>query len=192
MDHNAYQSPYDQQGGVAFRSMIVLIVAAVVLLLVARWRQPRTPDEWAGRPLPPLEAAGWLNTDGALTADDLRGKVVLLDFWLTTCGPCVAAMPDLASLNQRFRERGLVVVGLTPESDSEVDLDRVMKTMPYMDWPTGYGARATFDHMGIYATPTYVVYDRNGRSTWGGHSLAQAEDAIVAALATAVTAAEVE
>ena len=124
--------------------------------------------------------------------EDFRGKVVLVDFWLTTCGPCVAAMPDLASLNQRFSERGLVVVGLTPESDSDVDLDRFMKAMPYIDWPTGYGAVVAFDQMGIFATPTYVVYDRSGHSTWGGHSLAQAEDAIVAALAKSTQPAEVE
>jgi thiol-disulfide isomerase/thioredoxin len=192
MNHDAYQSPYDPQSSVAFRSMIVLIVAAVVILLVARWRQPQPPNDWAGRPLPPLEAAGWLNTDGALTADDMRGKVVLVDFWLTTCGPCVAAMPDLASLNERFQDRGLVVVGLTPESESDVNLDRFMKTMPYVDWPIGYGAATVFDHMGIFGTPTYVVYDRNGRSTWGGHSLAQAEDAIVAALAKSTQPAEVE
>jgi thiol-disulfide isomerase/thioredoxin len=184
MNHDdAYQPPYDPQRGVAFRSMIVLIVAAVVLLLVARWRQPRMPNDWAGRPLPPLEAAGWLNTDGAVTADDLRGKVVLVDFWLTSCGPCVAAMPDLASLENRYRDRGLVVVGLTPETESEVDLDRFMKAVPDIDWPIGYGAISDFNHMGIFATPTYVVYDRNGRSTWGGHSLAQAEDAVIEALA---------
>jgi thiol-disulfide isomerase/thioredoxin len=146
----------------------------------------------AGRPLPPIEAAGWFNADGGLTADDLRGKVVLVDFWLTTCGPCVAAMPDLASLNQRFRESGLVVVGLTPESKSDVDLDEFMKSMPYMDWPIGYGAVAAFQHMGIVGTPTYVVYDRNGRSTWGGHSLARAEDAVVEALAKSTQPAEVE
>jgi thiol-disulfide isomerase/thioredoxin len=192
MDRDHSYQPYDQQGSVAFRSMIVLIVAAVVLLLVARWRQPGAPSEWAGRPLPPIEAAGWLNTAKPLTADDLRGKVVLLDFWLTTCGPCVRAMPDLASLHQRYRKRGLMVVGLTPESESEVDLERFMKAVPDIDWPIGYGAVATFSHMGIFATPTYLVYDRNGRSTWGGHSLAQAEDAIVAALAKPVGPAEVE
>jgi thiol-disulfide isomerase/thioredoxin len=192
MGYDGYEPPYDQQRAVAFRSMIVLIVAAVVLLLVARWRQPQPTNEWAGRTLPPLEAAGWLNTQGPLTAGDLRGKVVLVDFWLTTCGPCVAAMPDLASLNQRFSERGLVVVGLTPESDSDVDLDRFMKAMPYIDWPTGYGAVVAFDQMGIFATPTYVVYDRSGHSTWGGHSLAQAEDAIVEALAKTTPPAEVE
>jgi thiol-disulfide isomerase/thioredoxin len=163
--------------------MIVLIVAAVVLLLVARWRQPRPPNEWAGRSLPPLEAAGWLNTDGPITADDLRGKVVLVDFWLTTCGPCVAAMPDLASIKQRYHDRGLVVVGLTPETESEVDLNRFMKAAPDIDWPIGYGAIADFNYMDIFATPTYVVYDRSSRSTWGGHSLTQAEDAVIEALA---------
>jgi thiol-disulfide isomerase/thioredoxin len=192
MDRDQSYQPYDPQHGAAFRSMIVLIVAAVVLLLVARWRQPRMPNEWAGRPLPPLEAAGWLNTDQPVTADELLGKVVLVDFWVTTCGPCVAAMPALGSLQERYRLNDVVVIGLTPESAGEAQLEQFLKNRPRMDWPIGYGAVSVFNHMGIFATPTYVVYDRNGRSTWGGHSLAQAEDAIVEALTKPINPAESE
>jgi thiol-disulfide isomerase/thioredoxin len=173
-------------------ALIVLLVAAVALLLVARARQPRSPNEWAGAPLPPLEVAGWLNTDKALSADDLRSKVVLLDFWMTSCGPCVAALPDLASLHERFRERGLVVVGLTPDAITDEGLMQLVNSTPGMDWPIGCGADAAFGAMGVVAVPTYVVYDRAGLSTWGGHSLSQAEDAIIEALAKPANAAEVE
>jgi thiol-disulfide isomerase/thioredoxin len=164
-------------------ALIVLLIAAAVLLFVARARQPRAPSEWAGQPLPPLEVAGWLNADSPLATEDLRGKVVLVDFWMTSCGPCIKSLPDLASLHERFRERGLVVVGLTPDPISDERLTRLVEDTPGVDWPIGHGAGAVFNAMGIFAVPTYVVYDRAGTSTWGGHSLSQAEDAIVAALA---------
>jgi hypothetical protein len=111
---------------------------------------------------------------------------------MTSCGPCIASLPDLASLHGRFRGRGLVVVGLTPDPISDERLTRLVEDTPGMDWPIGYGAGAVFDATGIFAVPTYVVYDRAGRSTWGGHSLSQAEDAIIEALAKPISASEVE
>jgi thiol-disulfide isomerase/thioredoxin len=184
MDHNAHEDmPRQQQHSAMPGALVVLVIAAVVLLVVARARQPRSPNEWAGRPMPSLEVAGWLNADMGLAAEDLRGKVVLLDFWMTSCGPCVASLPDLASLRERFRERGLMVVGLTPDPVTDVRFTRLVEDTPGMDWPIGYGADAVFGTMGIFAVPTYVVYDRAGRSTWGGHSLDDAEEAIIEALA---------
>jgi thiol-disulfide isomerase/thioredoxin len=172
-------------------AIIVLLIAAVALLVVARARQPRPPNEWAGQPLPSLNVAGWLNTDAPLAAEDLRGKVVLVDFWMLSCGPCIKSMPDLASLHERYRERGLVVVGLTPDSITDERLTRLARDTP-INWPIGHGAEAVFNTMGIFAVPTYVVYDRAGQSTWGGHSLDDAEDAIIAALAKRNESAQVE
>ena len=67
--------------------LLVLVFVAAVVLLVIQWRRPRMLDPLVGLPLPPLEAAGWINSEQALSTDDLRGEVVLLDFWMTTCGP---------------------------------------------------------------------------------------------------------
>src|SRR5262245_11845859 len=53
---------------------------------------------------PSLQVKDWLNTDGKeLKLGDLRGKVVLLDFWGTWCGPCRAAMPHLKDLYQKHK-----------------------------------------------------------------------------------------
>ncbi len=167
----------------AFWPLAALLVVAGATLIVLQMRRPAAPDPFVGRPLPPLEAGGWLNTDRPLSADDLRGKVVLVDFWATNCGYCLQHMPALAEFHKRFGERGVVVVGLTQEPPQIADhVQRIVEKMK-IDWPIGYGAGLAFELMGIIGTPTYVLFDRTGRGVWSSHSLDGLEDATVAALA---------
>jgi thiol-disulfide isomerase/thioredoxin len=171
-----------QRGGSHWPLFLLLVLAAATLL-VLQVRRPRTPDPLIGQALPPLEIGGWLNTDKPLTSADLRGRVVLVDFWSTDCPTCVLDMPELAALHERFRDEGLAVIGLTPESDALDQLVRYLNSGTGIDWPIGYGAGFTFELMGVFATPTYVLYDKTGRSVWAGHSLDGVEDAVIGALA---------
>lgn len=64
-----------------------------------------------GTPAPAFSAQ---TLDGeTVTLADLKGKVVLIDFWATWCGPCVRAMPTIQSLHEKFADKGLVVVGVS-------------------------------------------------------------------------------
>nr|WP_180167789.1 cytochrome c biogenesis protein DipZ [Stenotrophomonas sp. SbOxS2]NYU01036.1 cytochrome c biogenesis protein DipZ [Stenotrophomonas sp. SbOxS2] len=80
--------------------------------------------------LPSLSGAtGWLNSP-PLTAEQLRGKVVLIDFWTYSCINCLRAMPFVHEWAQRYRDHGLVVVGVhTPEFAFERDPRNVMKAV---------------------------------------------------------------
>ncbi|KKL71368.1 hypothetical protein LCGC14_2095620, partial [marine sediment metagenome] len=51
----------------------------------------------------------WMGPD--VVSEDLRGQVVLMEFWGYRCGPCIASMPHLVKLNTKYRRRGLVVIG---------------------------------------------------------------------------------
>ena len=67
----------------------------------------------------------WLNSD-PLTMQQLRGKVVLVDFWTYTCINCIDVLPHVKAWNQEFRNQGLVVVGVhTPEYPFERSTDNV-------------------------------------------------------------------
>src|SRR5437879_10930089 len=66
----------------------------------------------AAAPAPELTNASWLNADRPLRLAELRGRVVLLNFWVFTCGNCTRTVPSLVESDSRYTERGLTIIGL--------------------------------------------------------------------------------
>jgi thiol-disulfide isomerase/thioredoxin len=83
--------------------------------------------------MPSLDGAtGWLNT-GPLTADALRGRVVVVDFWTYTCINWLRTLPHVRAWAERYRDRGLVVLGVhTPEFSFERDVGNVRRAVESM------------------------------------------------------------
>ncbi len=101
-----------------------MIAAALALLPVsgalAQYETAPPPPLPAGTPAPNFATT----TVGGkpLTLRSLRGKVVLLDYWATWCGPCQMATPTLESLSRRFGPKGLAVVGMSVDDSRSVGL----------------------------------------------------------------------
>jgi len=75
----------------------------------------------------------WLNSD-PLTADELHGRVVAVDFWTYSCVNWLRTLPYVRAWHERYRERGLVVVGAhAPEFGFEHDLDNVRRAASKLD-----------------------------------------------------------
>src|SRR5690242_12469041 len=99
------------------------VVLLMSLLMTSIGSAAKLPDEG---PMPSLTRAdAWLNSPPLRNAD-LRGKVVLVDFWTLTCINWRRTMPWLRAWAEKYKDQGLVVVGVhTPEFGFEKDLDNV-------------------------------------------------------------------
>ncbi len=88
-----------------------------------------------GKPAPDLQQIkAWKNGDPTTLAD-LRGRVVLLDFWGVWCGPCIRGMPALMDVHDDYANRGLVVVAVHDDSvDSLEELERKLEPIREQHW----------------------------------------------------------
>ncbi len=67
----------------------------------------------------------WLNTSRALTADDLRGRIIVLDFWTLGCINCIHVIPDLAYLEKTFGNRITVIGVHSAKFNNERDTENI-------------------------------------------------------------------
>jgi peroxiredoxin len=97
-----------------------------------------------------------------VTLDDLKGKVVLLDFWGTWCPPCVESIPELRTLHKKYsKEPSFMLIGISSDSDDEVWRDFTAKNK--MIWPQYRDKdRRIQRSFGVRAFPTYVLIDHEG------------------------------
>jgi thiol-disulfide isomerase/thioredoxin len=126
----------------------------------------------------------------------LKGKVILVDVWATWCGPCREQTPKLAALQQKYRDKGLAVVGLSlDEKSDEAEVLKFMKeagvnyTIVYAsDKVSGAFLDGTEDETGSAPIPQLFVIGKDGRvvehliGNDPRHSIARLEEVIAAQL----------
>lgn len=94
---------------------------------------------------------------------DFKGKVVLLDFWATWCGPCAIEMPWFIDFERKYRDRGFAVLGVSMDDDGWKAITPFVKQKK-INYRVVLGDDKTGDQYGgIQALPTTYVIDRNGR-----------------------------
>ncbi len=118
---------------------------------------------------PALAPGMWINSE-PLRIEELRGRVVLLDFWTFGCYNCRNTLPALKRWDATYRQQGLTIIGVhTPEFDLEKDVDEVREQVSSL----GLRYPVLTDNDGetwrAYQTeawPTVVILDKKGRIRW--------------------------
>lgn len=98
----------------------------------------------------------------ALDLADLRGKVVLVNFWATWCPPCVTEIPSMNRLLAKYRQQGLEIVSVDFQQSAE-EITEFVKTIP-VDYPIMLDEDGRLSKQwGVFSFPTTFVVDRHGR-----------------------------
>jgi thiol-disulfide isomerase/thioredoxin len=129
-----------------------------------------------GPPAPELTSTSWLNAPSPLRLAQLRGRVVLLNFWVFTCGNCTRTVPSLVSFDRTYRERGLTIIGIhTPEFPpygGEHDKGNLARALARQGiaYPNAQdNDRRIWSAYGIRYWPSFVLIDRRGTIRYSGY-----------------------
>ena len=114
-----------------------------------------------GEIAPAITAAEWINNEGGSSLADLRGQVVLIDFWGSWCGPCVAQLPEIRRLRDEYAERGLVVLGVHSTSDSSKGKEYIESNN--IDWAVALDdSDQTANAYHVPGWPSLYLIDKRG------------------------------
>jgi thiol-disulfide isomerase/thioredoxin len=121
-----------------------------------------------------------------ITNASLRGKVVLLDFWGTWCGPCRASVPMMIDIKKRFAGKNVKIIGIS--SDDDEDVWNAFIESKRMDWSEYIDLSGrVLQAFKVESFPTYMVLDKDGvvryrQSGLGDHTQGEIEEALNKAL----------
>jgi uncharacterized protein (TIGR03435 family) len=143
------------------KALLWLLLVVACLSEAGAASPPDGPQ--VGQLAPTLKLSKWLQAPPEAALGWPTGKVVVLEFWATTCGPCVAYIPHLNQLADEFKDKPVQFIAVTDEKESVIK--RFLKKTPIKGW-IGLGPDAGFGENTPYkveAIPHTVLIDAHGR-----------------------------
>jgi thiol-disulfide isomerase/thioredoxin len=135
-----------------------------------------------GMNAPPLKISTWIKGEPVDFSKGRGTNTYVVEFWATWCGPCLVTIPHLTEIQKRFKDRGVVIVGVSDEKPAKVE-PFVQEQGSKMDYvvavdDSGKTTEAYMEAFGIDGIPHAFVIDKQGRIAWQGHPTAGLEQAL--------------
>ena len=140
-----------------------LTLDAIPANLPRRDYVPYTPPEPLAEGTPAPEWALPTLAGDTVRLADLRGKIVLLDFFYKHCAPCCAALPFLQNLHKKYKDRGVVLLGIDPIDNPEKDEMAEFIVKRSITYTVLFSERQLSSIYHIVAFPTLFFIDRDGK-----------------------------
>ncbi|HXC01407.1 MAG TPA: TlpA disulfide reductase family protein [Opitutaceae bacterium] len=135
--------------------LLPVIVAAIFLFSPVR-----------ADPVTPTPAPGWVlnDVDGKpVNFSQFKGKVIVLDFWATWCGPCRSEIPGYVKLQEKYRDKGLVIIGVSLDQAGPEVVKKFIGDF-HLDYQVVMGDDAVAQAFGgVDGIPTTFIIDRTGK-----------------------------
>jgi peroxiredoxin len=146
------------------RLMKLLLVGSSLLLLLACSDQQNgtvtSQGADKGQPAPDFTLTDMQGQQVSLS--DLKGKVVILNFWATWCPPCREEMPSMEMLYRKYKDQGLVILAVNVEKDGKQLVEAFLQRSPYT-FPILLDTQAEVQNRyKVFRFPETFIIDRNG------------------------------
>lgn len=152
-------------------SFIYLLIGLAALMVILTIMSPKREEDVGdgllpNGPAPPMRIKSPDGTQYDIA--DLKGKVVLVKFWATWCGPCAMSTPSIQQLYEKRHSEGLEVIGVALENDDGKQIPRYVKEMG-VTYPVGMPDPAS--NVGLWISrnvgiPAVFILDKKGNIRW--------------------------
>jgi thiol-disulfide isomerase/thioredoxin len=151
----------------------IMTATAIVCSLAGMASAQQPPNVNIGKDAPELKVKEWATTK-AITAEELKGRPHVLEFWATWCPPCRVSIPHLNQLSQKVEPFGLPVIGLSNES-----IDKVKPFAAKMGMSYYVGIDDGMKGLTYRGIPFAAVINGDGKVAWAGHPMEPGFEAAV-------------
>jgi thiol-disulfide isomerase/thioredoxin len=140
------------------RAGLLAIAAGIACIATPAW-----PGSSLDAPAPAFTLP--VRGGGSVGLEQLRGQVVMINFWASWCGPCRQEFPILDQMYRKYRPMGFTLLAVNVESDS-ADAERFLAGTP-VSFPIAFDqANEVSGAYGVSAMPTTLIVDRKGKVRW--------------------------
>ncbi|MDD5326885.1 MAG: TlpA disulfide reductase family protein [Phycisphaerae bacterium] len=145
----------------SFWSFLTIIIAVVAFAAVAS-HFFKNNSAFVGAAAPPVQIDEWITSP----PPDLTGRVYVLEFWATWCGPCIQSIPHMIELVEKYKAVPFIAISIDRSSEPVKEMVKAKGMTYHIGMDNGLS-----DKYSVRGVPSAFIIDRDGQIAWQGHPM---------------------